>query len=246
MILNNFYKNLNQVYRVFMFTAVVIALFFVSSCTSYTAKLKNDGNTGNLIDEENGIYYVYCLGHIRAATIEKEPYAKVKDGEKQKLYSVTGLDPQKWLSEDITKGIPFLFREENEEEPIFEGFEPARIHVTLTETVTIAVALIDNEEDLTNISNDFLYNDVVDLPDAITENFTFNFESEKYPGIYFVLDYYIDTKGGCYLYDRWTKRSVLTNYDIYEGRGDYRFDDDDSDWDSDNSGDEEEELGEDV
>jgi len=205
--------------RALLFIALAIVLL-TTSCTRYAATLRNDGVTGNLIDEENGVYYVYCLGYLRAASTSKAPYARVKDGEKQKLYEIPGLDPQKWLSEDITQGIPFLFREVNEEEPKLADFETSVIHITEAGEVIIPVGHILEESEINAIVNDFLNNRPVPFPEYISEHFTFNFESPKYPGIYYILEYFIDDKGSSYLYDRWTDRDrvVPCSFDLFGGR----------------------------
>jgi len=56
------------------------------------------------------------------------------------------------------------------------------------------------------IIDDFLTGRPVPLerfPAFVAESFTFFFESEKYPGIYYILEYFIDDGDQCYLFDRW-------------------------------------------
>ena len=212
MIFKNFRK------RLFALISVVLLISAVlPSCGGGALKFKNDGNTGNLIDSENGRYYIYCKGYLRAAAIKKNIYAKGDHGEK--LYEIDGIDPAKWLSEDITGGVPFLFREQSEEEPTFEGFEAVKIHITETEVISIAVGLIGDPEDVGKIVNDFLYNEETPYPDVVTDYFDLNFESEKYTGIYYVLQYLVDDKNNGYLYDRWTGRCVECSIKLFGGNG---------------------------
>ena len=180
----------------------------LSSCGSYL-KFKNDGVTGNLIDEENGRYYIYCLGYLQAAEINARVYAKGDGKPKETLHEIPGVDPSKWLSEDISKGVAFLFREQSEEEPRLEDFETAIIHITMAEEITLSISAITDKDEIDEIVNAYVNNDEVSLPEYITENFTLYFESEKYSGIYYVLQYFIDDKNNSYLYDRWTRRCVL-------------------------------------
>ena len=182
--------------------ALLAALFLISCGKSF--KFKND-EYGNLIDEENGRYYIYCLGYLRAAEMKKPVYA-TGDGKpkKEKLYEIPGADPAEWLTEDITMGIPFLFREQGVEEPTLAGFETKKIHITQTEAINVRIGLIEDKEDIDLIINEFLNGDKEPYPDYITDYFSFWFESDKYPGIYFVLNYLVDDNDKGYLYDRWT------------------------------------------
>jgi|GEM_PF-1447383 len=198
--------------------SMIISITSVFMSCGNTLKFKNDGVTGNLIDETNGRYYIYCKGYLRAASILNGVYAKGDRGEK--LYEVDGLDPAEWLSEDITAfAAPFLFREQSVEEPVFADFETKIIHITITEEITLAVGAIQDKADIDIIANDFLNNEEVPVPEFITDVFTFNFESDKYKGIYYILEYYVDEKNDGYLYDRWTKRCVKCGIKLFTGNG---------------------------
>jgi len=209
-------KNVRKKLAIFILAVVLISVALIS-CSDGALRFKNDGATGNLIDTENDRYYIYCKGYLKAAEIKPKIYARGDGGEK--LYEIPGIDPAKWLSEDITWGVPFLFREQSEEEPTFEGFEAVKIHITETEVISIAVGLIGDPEDVGKIVNDFLYNEETPYPDVVTDYFDLNFESEKYTGIYYVLQYLVDDKNNGYLYDRWTGRCVECSIKLFGGNG---------------------------
>lgn len=200
--------------RLLILTALMIMF---SSCGDNALKFTNDGNTGNLIDSENGRYYIYCKGYLQAAAIKPNIYAKGDHGEK--LYEVVGVDPAKWLSEDISSGIAFLFREQGEEEPKLEEFETEKINIAQSEDVIVQVGLIDDKEEVDKIVNDFLYNEETPYPEFVTDYFNFYLESEKYSGICFVLQYLVDEKNNAYLYDRWTGRCVSCSVKLFGGSG---------------------------
>jgi len=196
-------------------------MLIFSSCGK-VLKFKNDGDTGNLIDEENGRYYIYCKGYLRAAAINTELYAicpKEKGSSEVRLYEIPGLDPAKWLSEDISTGVPFLFREQSEEEPTLAEFETDIIHVTLAEEIIIELWVIDEKEKIDAIVDDFINGEQIKLPEFISDNSTLIFESEKYKGIYYIIEYLVDDKGNNYLYDRWTGRCVLCSVRLTGGGG---------------------------
>jgi len=211
--------NVSKSTILFIFICVSLLL---SSCSDNAFKFKNDGDTGNLIDEKNGRYYIYCKGYLLAKAIKPDIYAKGDGGEK--LYEVSGLDPAEWLSEDISnsKIIPFLFREQSVEEPKLEEFETKIIHIVELGEAVIAAGSIKDKEDIDTIVNEFLYNEETDAPDFVTDKFEFYFESDKYSGIYYVLTYLVDERNNAYLYDRWTGqtgRCVSCSYKLFGGSG---------------------------
>ena len=160
-----------------LFLALIFFLFPFFGCGS-AVQLKNDGDTGNLIDEENGLYYVYCLGYLRAAEIVKGIYAKGDNGEK--LHEIPGIDPKKWLSENIEDmGVPFLFREQGETEPSLEDFGTQKIHVTMIGEINVEIRAIGDFELIEIIVNDFTGGKGVPVPEFITDSLTLYFESEK-------------------------------------------------------------------
>ena len=192
---------------------VFICFILISASCGKALKFRNDGTTGNLIDEENGLYYIYCGSYLRAAEIKAEVYAK--GDQKELLHEITGIDPAKWLSENISMGIALLFREQSVEEPTLEDFETKIIHITMSEEVTLRIGYMTEREDIDAIVNDFVNGKEVSPPEFISENLTLNFESDKYRGIYYVLQYFTDDKGKNYLYDRWTRRCVLCSVDVF-------------------------------
>jgi len=200
---------------------MILTVLTLASCAGYSVILKNDGED-NLTDEENGIDYVYCLGYLRAADIYAKPYAKVtgpNKKQKMKLYEIPGLDPKKWLSEDINSvAVPFLFRATDEKEPALGEFA-SKIHVAFTDELSVVIDTIKDEAVIAAIINDFLNGRPMPMehfPAFAAENFTFFFESEKYPGIYYVLEYFMDGDGNCYLFDRWSPRLTPCGVNLFE------------------------------
>ena len=200
--------------RILIFYLLFILMLLLSSCSN-AVRLKNDGTTGNLIDKTNDRYYVYCGSYLRAAEIKKNVYAK--GDRKEQLHEIPGIDPAEWLSENITTvGMPLLFREESVEEPTLESFETVKIHICEVGELSFIVGLIEKEDDVQKIVDDFLNNEDLDETSApVLYNYTLLFESEKYKGIYYNLQYFYDEDGKDYLYDRWTKRLVLCSVSLF-------------------------------
>lgn len=191
-------------------TVCILFLIFLilPSCTGYSVILKEDGFTGNLIDEENGLYYIFCHGHLRAAEIESKAYGRVGSGRQRFfLHEIPGLDPAKWLSENIaTEGVPFVFREQSVEEPTLADFETEIIYITITGEITLQIGFTRDKNEIEAIVNDFLYGAEVPAPDFINPDLmlTLNFASQKYRGLYYILEYRVDHQGNNYLYCRWS------------------------------------------
>ncbi|MCL2097118.1 MAG: hypothetical protein FWH10_09505 [Oscillospiraceae bacterium] len=191
-----------------LITAAIFAIN-IFSCGNYV-KLKNDGETGNLTDEENGLYYIYCLGYLRAAEISAEVYARGDRGER--LHAIPGIEPSEWLSENIRDmGMPFLFRERSVEEPGLEDFETSTIYVTMSGEISVEIRRITDINIIETIINDFLNAPGVPPPDFISDSLTLNFASEKYRGIYYILEYISGHEDNYYIFDRWTGRCVLSS-----------------------------------
>ena len=195
--------------------AVIFAVLILSSCDG-ALKFKNDGDTGNLIDEKNGRYYIYCGSYLKAASINAKVYAKDDGKPQEKLHEIIGADPAEWLSENINLGIALVFREKSVEEPTLGDFETEVIHITMTEEITLSIGALTDKSDIDAIVSDYMNGAEVPLPEYITEDVTLYFQSEKYNGIYYVLQYFVDDKNVSYLYDRWTRRCVVCGVNIFE------------------------------
>ena len=170
-------------------------------------KLIND-KKGNLTDEKNGLYYIYCKGYLTAANIETAVYAVGDNGEK--LYEVVGLNTSEWLSEHLRDvGTPLLFREQSVKEPTLEEFETGIIHVAVDEELSVEVGVIDSETSIAAIVNDFINGEEAERPnpDFVSKVYKLFFESQKYEGIYYVLEYITDHQGKNYLFCRWSNNA---------------------------------------
>lgn len=202
-----------KIKKIFVIFLALTAIL-LSSCGN-VVRLKNDGTTGNLIDKTNDRYYIYCGSYLRAAEINKNVYAK--GDRKEQLHEIPGIDPAEWLSENITTvGLPLLFREQSVEEPTLENFGTQKIHIMEAGEASFIVGLIDKEDDVQKIVNDYLYGNDLENTDApVQYDYTFLFESDKYKGIYYNLQYLYDENNKSYLYDKWTKRLVSCSISLF-------------------------------
>lgn len=198
--------------KIFLITAAIGLLALNCSC-SKALKFKSD-DEGNLIDSKNNKYYILCSLSIRAASTRPDPYAKAEKG--YKVYEIPNMDPSEWLSEKATDAIPFVYREENIEEPELPDFEPVRIHITQTEETTVYLGFIEDKTAISMITNNLSSGDAtaVDVSGlSVTDKFTLNFESEKYAGLYYCVQILYDESGKCYIYDRGKKNCVKAYID---------------------------------
>ena len=78
---------------------------------------------------------------------------------------------------------------------------------------------VDDREKINAMVDDFTNGKQTELPEYVSDNSTLMFESEKYKGIYYIIEYLVDDKGNNYLYDRWTGRCVLCSVRLTDGGG---------------------------
>lgn len=195
--------------KIFLITAAIGLLAVNCSC-SKALKFKSD-EKGNLIDAKNDKYYILCSLSIRAASTLPEPYAKAEKG--YKVYEIPNMDPAEWLSEKATDAIPFVYREENVAEPELPDFEAVKIHLTQTEEATIYLGFIEDATAISMIINNLTEGNPCDVPSGVADKFTLNFESEKYPGLFYCVQLLYDESGNCYIYDRDKKNCVKAYID---------------------------------
>ena len=194
---------------------ILSVMLLVSSCDS-AISLKS-GENGTLIDEKNGRIYIDCSISLRAKSLSGENiYAKGPKNDRVDLYVINGLDPAEWLTEDIREGIPSVFRELNAipDEPSIEDFD-SKIIMTQEEAVAIQIGIIDDKDIVSRYINELLANENVMLPshDSLDYSYTLRFESDKYSGLQYLVQYYVDHSGKSYLYDRGTRKCVLLSSD---------------------------------
>ena len=194
---------------------ILAVVFFLSSCSSAISLKSGDG--GSLIDEKNNRSYIDCSLSLRAVSIKTDVYAKGSRNDRVTLYEIVGLDPAEWLSEDITAGIPLVFREQTAVpvEPTIEDFDSV-IYLTQTEVLTLQIGIIEDKDVILGYISELLTNEEATLPshDNLDFNYTLNFASDKYPGLYYLVQYYADTSGKFYLYDRGMKKCVISNTEL--------------------------------
>ena len=193
---------------------VISLMFSVLSCSgSYTFTI--DGEY--LVDSVNDRVYVVCSPSLRARSLATgREYARVD--RHMRLFVIGDrddiLDPAEWLSEDISQGFAFVFREKSVEEPTLRTFEPYAINVTETEIATLHIFTIENLEHIEMFVNAILYGETVIGPAGRTHTHTLNFISKKYPWLQYVVQY-VEYNGRGYLHDRglgrWVEAPVIAD-----------------------------------
>lgn len=184
----------------------LLLILFLYSCSN--VPVFESDEFGNLIDRANDRLYLYSGSHLRASTIIEEPFARY-DGDRT-LHEIPGVDPAEWLSDNIRDlGMPLLFRESSIEEPTLENFGTERIHVTQVGDINTRIQMITDERHIQQIVDDYVHGESVNRPLDVDRRLLFYFESPDYPGIYYVLDFFIGTDGREYLFNRWKDRCVI-------------------------------------
>jgi len=159
----------------------------------------------DLINTADGRIYLLS-GSFRASQIYGEPHAR--HGERN-LYAIPGVDPAEWLSENIWElGMPALFRESSIDEPALENFGTDVIRVKMMgDALDTEINRITDGQRIAQIIHDYTHGESVSPPLA-DERRRVHFESPQYPGIFYVLEYLVDSSGQRYLFNRWTGHCV--------------------------------------
>ena len=167
---------------------------------------------GNLLDRATGRLYIFSGSYLRASTIG-EPVARYNDyGTMRRLHAIPGVDPEKWLSENIAEmGMPLLFRESSVPEPQLETFGTERVHIVEAGERLMRIGLLLYDPLIQELVDDFVHGEAVSRPFAVVHDYMLYFESPLYPGIYFVIEHLTCVDGDTYLFKRWPpSRTVRT------------------------------------
>ena len=174
---------------------------------------------GNLLDRANDRLYIFSGSYLRASTIGA-PVARYNDyGTMRRLHAIPGVDPEKWLSENIAEmGMPLLFRESSVPEPQLETFGTERVHIVEAGERMMRIGLLLYGAVIQELVDDFVGGEAVSRPFSVARDYLLFFESPLYPGIYFVIEHLTCFGGNAYLSKRWPpSRTVRTGVCLLGG-----------------------------
>lgn len=208
------------------FAAICLMLASVLLLSGCDRKISVKPNEKGFYDKKNGIQYVPCSAlAVRPVyeVSEKDEYAT--DGENV-YYKIQFEDPENFICDKID-GVSFVYRNEKLEDITIHNFNPIAAFIYLGDTTYLNTFYCEQKylpEDLRDESapddSELVYaiRDALKYGEAVyvSENnmsdehvYYLRLLSADYPGLYYSVVFYTDTKGQAYLEDRGTGKSVI-------------------------------------
>ena len=202
---------------------ILASVFLLSGCDK---KISVKLNEKGFYDKENNIQYVPCSERAIRPVYEvgeKDEYAT--DGETI-YYKIQFEKPENFIC-DQKEGVSFVFRNEKLDDITIQNFNPISAHIYLGDITYLSTFYCEqkylpddlkdenapDDSELVYAIRDALKNDetvYVSVENMSSENvYYFRLLSADYPGLYYSVVFYTDTKGEAYLEDRGTGRSVV-------------------------------------
>lgn len=202
---------------------ILAFVFLLSGCDN---KIKVKPNDEGFYDEKNDIQYVLCSPlAVRPVheVSEKDEYAT--DGENI-YYKIQFEDPKRFIC-DSQEGVSFVYRNAKLDDITIENFYPiaAQIYVgdvTYLSSFYCEQKYLPDELKDENAPDDsalvYAIRDALIHDEAVyvsEENMSdknvyyFRLLSAVYPGLYYSVVFFTDTKGEAYLVDRGTGKTVV-------------------------------------
>ena len=190
--------------------AVIILLsVFLSSYLGTVRLVSRDGGTV-LLDKRHEVEYLLapmCYEPIRYG----EVYARHEGVD---FYTVMDADPREYLC-TIDMNVYDIYYASTVTLPTLEEFDPEWTVVCRIEVEAVQTGSV-NEEDTKALIDYYLAAEAVEKPSSKdTETVLyFKFMSQKYPFLFYSINYYVTKDGARYLYDRPNGRCVLLGDDF--------------------------------
>ena len=198
---------------------VALSLLMLASCG---VTIHENLGEGDAINKSSGVVWYHASTCYEAVELEKKAgKLVVTSKESLELYKIPDMDPEKWLATE-DKNILYA---KGTSLPTLSDMAPIALHFYVDSASERRLHTIDNGTALSAIITDYMENEPAPYP-ASTPHQTYRvrFESNVYPGLYYVLTYieyssdYIveDTNYGKYfLYNRFDQKFVPVGDDIH-------------------------------
>ena len=191
--------------RIIALVLAAVALFIFTSCSASLVNFKYEN--GKLINKGQKLEYYPAPNNYEPVSVgEAFGYYKKTD---LVLYEIQGLDPKEWLTQEYAGSATTIFYSTSLTLPTLAELEPTKLYICGGDTLTYAVATVEDKDAIANLIDLFENGEYEEWPLVNSiETFELKFYSEdKYPHIYYNLTYG-EFEEGKFIYDRTTKRSV--------------------------------------
>lgn len=188
---------------VVVFLLIAVILVFCNMDREVIFKNVN----GEYIDPRTKITYIEATPFVyepkEVYDGEGDVYGKM-DGDD--VFEVKGVSSSQAICRRIADGIYVLCVEKNVSLPTLSDFEANKVYVCKDDVMVTAVAISDEAEIVSALTNEIVSGTPVSKPEGINNRYTIRFESEKYPYFYMCVqlvqsddgDFYMDLESNEY------------------------------------------------
>lgn len=209
----------------FLALFLAFCLLFLVSCGA-EKNVKAVYNDKSQLEADNGVTYNYAPGGYQP-TNQGDEYGLIESVMEEKLYRISDLDPEKWLTTEYAGFATTVFYAESITLPSLADLEPELCYICEEDEAVIShytlgsgeLENIDDERELIEKIVSLIGDESVEAemwPRVNSdEAFVLKFYSEKWPAIYYCVEYVREGEGG-YVYDYISKKCVNVG-NILEG-----------------------------
>jgi len=202
----------------------IVAVLLLVSCGNKSVTFTY--NEENLLVGDDGELYKYAPFGAYEPTDQGEEYGVIKSVRTQKVYRIGDADPKEWITTEYSGGTTYLFYDSEITLPTLDTIDPELCYICIEDEAVFSVYTLgspDNKRmdeekaDIDAVIN-MLTDDSVEgsmYPLTIEESYSLKLYSEKWPAIYYCLEYMKNANGN-FVYDPISKKCVDVG-DIIEG-----------------------------
>ena len=196
---------------------LALSLLFLVSCGN-AKNVKATYNEKSQLVADNGVTYNYApVGY--QPTNQGSEYGLIESVLEEKLYTIGENDPEKWLTTEYAGFATTVFYAESITLPTLAELDPSLCYICEEEETVIShytlgsgeLENIDDERELIEKMITLKGDESIEAemwPRAVgEESYVLKFYSEKWPAIYYCLEY-VREGGNGYLYDYISKKCI--------------------------------------
>lgn len=204
---------------------LAFCLLFLVSCGSQKT-VKAVYNDKSQLEAENGVTYNYAPGGYQP-TNQGAEYGLIDSVMQEKLYAIGDVDPEKWLTTEYAGFATTVYYAESIKLPTLSELQPELCYICEEDEAVIShytlgsgeLENIDDEREVIEKTVSLIGDESVEAemwPRVNSdESFVLKFYSEKWPAIYYCVEY-VREGGSGYVYDYISKKCINIG-DILEG-----------------------------
>ena len=171
-----------------------LAIYIAKMPDKVTFKKTDDG----FLDQKTGITYTFVTPYVyepkRVYSDEEFVYGTM-DGDE--VYEIEGADTKKWLARKLPTGVITVYCATDITPPELNEFEADSVTVYEEDVFAIEIASITDKNDVSEVVSEYCGGNEVSKPDNVKKVYNLRFSSEKYPFLYYCVQF-VEAEDGYY------------------------------------------------